>query len=123
MTQPNQRAAPQDRPLDYARQLPNAPRISKLAILALILSLLSSPCLLVSLSQWINWYIPLNLYGSLEFNVRTGALVLATLFSLAAALRIAASHGELLGKPVAWAALLISLLWWALLALTYIAIG
>src|SRR4051812_11687962 len=49
-------------------------------------------------------------------------MALGTLLSIAAIIRIRASLGRLLGKAVARAALVISLLWWALLALIFVAV-
>lgn len=127
MTQPKQPDHPRPDPLDYARHRPQDTRTSKLAVIALLVALLSSPCLLVPLSNWINWYVPQDFnqvgrYGFLHFWVRTAAMALGTLLSTAAVIRIRASRGRLLGKTVARAALVISLLWWALLALLFIAV-
>lgn len=112
-------------PLEYARALPPDARISKLAIVALIVSVLGSPCLLGPLSNWINWHVPQQYrqtghYGYLHFYAEIGALLLASTLSLMAIGRIRESQGRLLGKPVAWAAVIISSLWWALIALAFL---
>src|SRR5688572_14747615 len=116
MTQPEPPDHPQVGPLGYARRLPSDTRTSKLAVLALIVALLSSPCLLVPLSNWINWYVPQDFnqvgrYGYLHFWIRIGAMALATLLSIAAVIHTRASRGRLIGKTVARAALIVSLLW------------
>jgi hypothetical protein len=106
-------------PLDYAARLPRDTRTSKLAIVSLVTAVLGSPCLLGPLSDWINWYVPQSfrqtgIHGYVHRWFVFGAMILSTALSLTAVIRICRSRGALLGDRAAWAALILSLLWWSL---------
>src|SRR4051812_2704467 len=111
--------SPSLQPLEYAGRLPTNVRTSRFAIASLIFAVLGSPCLLVSFSNWINWYVPqqfnqLGQYGFVHFWCIRGAMVLATALPVAAIIRISLSRRTRTGMNIAVVALLISLLWWGM---------
>ena len=115
-------------PLEYARKPPTDARTCKLAIAAVVVSILASPLFLVPFSNWINWYVPQSFnqcgrYGYLHFYIRTGAMILSTALSVAALIQIQSSGGRLSGIGIAWSAFRISSLWWGLLVLVLVALS
>jgi hypothetical protein len=108
--------------LDYTA-IPPPGRISKFSLLALLLAIVSSPCLLSPLSSWINLYLPQQFREPggrfSHFAIRTGVMVVATLVSALAYVRARASRGAI-GTGVARAALIISIAWWVVLLLLFI---
>jgi hypothetical protein len=106
-------------PLEYAARLPPDARVSRLAIISLVVALLGCPCLLGAFSNWINWYVPgqfrqTSRYGFVHFYFIRGTMILATTLPVAAIIRIGLSRRTRTGIGIAVIALLISLLWWGL---------
>jgi hypothetical protein len=81
------------------------PRTSKLAVTSLVLSICISPLLVAP--------------KMLGLGARWMLLILATAVSIVAVARMRASRGEL-RRGVAWAALIIPLLWWVLAAALFV---
>jgi hypothetical protein len=108
----------------YATRLPSDVRTSRLAIVSLITVLLATPCLLIPLLDSLNPYVPRpsgkhGIYGSWQGPTIRWLTLLGTTLSFVALVRIYASRGRRIGAGIAWAALLISGLWWILLLLLH----
>jgi hypothetical protein len=125
MKEPERHTTDPPFPLDYTTSTAATGRVSKFSIMALVLSVVSSPCLLSPFSSWINWYLPDHYrepgarYS--HFCIRTGFMIVATSVSVFAYARARSSRG-VIGTGLARAALVISVLWWVLLVLIFIAV-
>src|SRR3954451_24731500 len=103
-------------PLEYAARLPPDARVSRLAIISLVVAFLGCPCLLGAFSGWINWYVPgqfrqTSRYGFVHFCFVRGTMILASALPVAAIIRIGLSRRTRTGMNIALIALAISLLW------------
>lgn len=101
--------------LDYATRLPPNTRTSKLAIVALAVSILACPQLFVFLNKRFDQFARHD-----GLHVRLAAMSVATALAVIAIVRVRLSRGALLGAGMAWAGLAISLLWWSLMALVFL---
>src|SRR5687768_1368455 len=93
-------------PLSYARLLPPTPRTSRLAMASPIVAVLGSPCLLVPILNYINWYVPQDFnqvgrHGHWQFWTHRGALIAATALAVTALARVYVSAGTRRGLALA----------------------
>ena len=115
MEQPEERnPSPPPHGLNYAARLPVNTRTSKLAAVALAASILACPQLFVFLRKRFDAFDRID-----SLRLRLAAMAAATALAAVALVRIRRSRGMLLGEGMAWAGLVISLLWWSLMALIF----
>jgi hypothetical protein len=113
--------------VDYATPVGNGVRTSKLAITALIVSLLATPWLFDRLVKLVTMCLPsqysppacIDQWASGGF---CGATLLSLILGVTALVRIRRSKGLLSGARMAWAALLMPTLW-ILLDVCLLAVG
>jgi hypothetical protein len=124
MHEPEHEVAPMLSTLEYVSKRTTATRTSKLAVAALIFSLLAFSALLVPVSRLFNfWLTRLYMLVGRHLNLHPAvvlvAMIVATPLSLAALIRIRISEHRLSGVGIAWSALIISLFSWGVLAVVF----
>ena len=102
-------------------------RMSRLAILAMIVAVAGSPFVLVPLLQWVDrwgWQLlGIQLTWRWRRNLVKAGMLAATVAPVVAIVHIAWSRGKRRGMNVAVVALILCLIWWAFVGLVALLAG